>query len=345
MNMNYVIQNVFFFGFLGGVGFLVWQLFAPFIGALALAAIIVTICYPINDWMRARVWKRSPSLAAGLTTLLVVVAVIIPVIWLSSMLVRETVAVYQLLGSEQETLVTTLNEQSARLETIFPGIELDVAGYLRQSAEWLASKLGAFFVGTATTLFSFFIAMIGAFYFFRDGREFTKLIVRISPLPDDRDELILRRTASAVRSVATGSVLIAIIQGTLTAVGLTLVGFDRAVLLGVVAAFGALIPGIGTTVVIAPAVLYLAFTGSWVAAIILTLWGTLAVGLVDNLLGPYLMSRGSALHPFLILLSVLGGVAMFGPIGFVVGPVIVSLFIVLLELYSKHVIHTDLRTP
>ena len=84
--------------------------------------------------------------------------------------------------------------------------------------------------------------------------------------------------------------------------------------------------------------------GDWGLAIFLALWGTLAVGLVDNLLGPYLMSRGSSLHPFLILLSVLGGVGMFGPIGFVVGPVIVSLFIVLLELYSKHIIHDETPT-
>jgi predicted PurR-regulated permease PerM len=341
MNTTHVVQNVFFFALLVGVGFLVWLLFSPFIAALALSAIIVTICYPVNDWIRSRVWRQSPSLAAGLTTLLVVIVIILPVLWLTSILVGETVAVYQILGSEQEALVTTLNEQSERLEQYFPGLDLNVTEYLRQSAEWLASKLGAIFVGTAATLFSFFIAMIGSFYFFRDGREFTKLLIRISPLPDDRDELILRRTATAVRSVATGSVLIAIIQGTLTAVGLTLVGFDRAVLLGVLAAFGALIPGVGTTIVIAPAVIYLAVTGSFAAAIFLALWGTLAVGLIDNLLGPYLMSRGSALHPFLILLSVLGGVGLFGPIGFVVGPVIVSLFIVLLELYSKHIIHED----
>jgi predicted PurR-regulated permease PerM len=105
----------------------------------------------------------------------------------------------------------------------------------------------------------------------------------------------------------------------------------------VIAAFGALIPSVGTTIVFIPAVVFLLFNGAYVQAIGLLVWGVLAVGLIDNLLGPYLMSRGNKLHPFIILLAVLGGLSVFGPIGFVVGPVLVSLFIVLLELYSVHI--------
>lgn len=181
--------------------------------------------------------------------------------------------------------------------------------------------------------------MIGAFYFFRDGRAFTKRLVTISPLPDSEDELILARLAQAVRSVATGILLVALIQGTLTAIGLSIVGIERAVLFGVFAAIGALIPSVGTSIVLVPAVLYLVFIGEYTNATILTIWGMVFVGLVDNLLGPILMGRGNAMHPFLILLAVLGGMAVFGPVGFIVGPVIVSLFLVLLELYSQHIAH------
>jgi len=109
------------------------------------------------------------------------------------------------------------------------------------------------------------------------------------------------------------------------------------VLWGVIAAFGALIPGVGTTIVLVPAVLYLLWTSQYLFALGLFIWGTAAVGLIDNLLGPYLISRGNNLHPYMILLSVLGGVLAFGPIGFVVGPVLLSLFLVLIELYLVHV--------
>ena len=332
-----IVEYVFFFGLLGVVGYLLWLMFAPFISALALAAVIVTICYPLYERIRKLVYRRNRTLAALLTTFLVFVIVILPVLWITSMLVGEALSVYRILGEGQFALGESLHDFEQFLQTIIPGLELNVTEYLRQAAEWLASKLGAIFAGTATTIFQFFIAMIGSFYFFRDGQHFTKLMIKVSPLPDDQDELILKRLATAVRSVATGSVLVAIVQGILTAIGLALVGFERAILLGTVASFGALIPGIGTSIVFIPSVIYLLVTGEYVSGIILIVWGTLAVGFIDNLLGPYLISRGSTMHPFIILLSVLGGMAFFGPIGFVIGPVLTSLFIVLLELYSLHI--------
>lgn len=333
-----IVEYVFFFGLLGGVGYLVWLMFEPFVVALALAAIIVTICYPIQKRILAVTPKRNKSIAALLTTLLVFVIIILPVVWVTSLLVSEALSVYRILGEQQFALGEILNNAEVFFQTFIPAVDLNVTEYLRQGAEWLASRTGAIFAGTAMTVFQFFIAMIASFYFFRDGREMTRVLIKISPLPDNQDEMILSRMASAVRAVATGTVLIAIIQGTLTAIGLSIIGFDRSVLLGTIAAFGALIPGVGTAIVIVPTVIYLVVTASYVNAIIFGLWGVLAVGLIDNLLGPYLMSRsGASMHPFIILISVLGGISLFGPIGFVVGPVITSLFLALLELYSLHI--------
>ena len=97
-------------------------------------------------------------------------------------------------------------------------------------------------------------------------------------------------------------------------------------------------PGIGTTIVTAPAVIFLFFTGEIVSAVGLLLWSMLIVGLVDNLVGPYLISRGNNLHPFIILIAVLGGISLFGPIGFIIGPVVVTLFLVLLEIYNQYIV-------
>jgi predicted PurR-regulated permease PerM len=116
-----------------------------------------------------------------------------------------------------------------------------------------------------------------------------------------------------------------------------LFGFDRAVLWGSIAAFGALIPGVGTSIVFIPTVIYLILSGSYFLAGGMALWGMLAVGFIDNLLGPYLIGRKSNLHPFFILISVLGGISLLGPIGFILGPVSMSLFVVLMELYGLHV--------
>ena len=335
--MNRIVEYVFFFGLMGIVGYLVWEIISPFVSALALAAIIVTICYPLYTRLILKMPKQNATLAAFVTTILVLVVVIIPVFLLTSAIVGEAVTVYQLLNRDQVIFAESLGAFETTIQSFMPGFELNLTEYLRQAAEWFAGNLGAIFAGTASTIFLFFIAMIGSFYFFRDGKEFTQQLVVISPLPDDEDELILARLATAVRSVATGIVLVALIQGTLTAIGLSIVGIERAVLFGAIAAIGALIPSVGTSIVFIPAVGYLLATGDYVNAMILTAWGLTFVGLIDNLLGPYLMGRGSAMHPFLILLAVLGGISVFGPIGFIVGPVVVSLFMVLLELYSIHI--------
>lgn len=337
MPTNRVVEYTFFFGLMAVVGFLLWRMLAPFISSLALSGVIVTICYPLYLRIKKHTPKQNQSAAALMTTLLVLLIVILPLGLLISALLSEALSVYQLLGSSNTTIVEGLNSLESHLQTLFPSMQIDMTAYLRQSAQWFATNLGTIFASTAATIFSIFISLIGVFYFFRDGKSFTKELVRISPLPDSEDELILKRLSIAIRSVAVGTVLVAMIQGTLTAIGLSIFGFERAILLGTVAAVGALFPSVGTSIVFIPCVAYLLITGEYLNALGLTIWGSLAVGLIDNLLGPYLMSRGNVIHPFLILLSVLGGVAVFGPIGFIVGPVIVSFFKVLLELYTQHI--------
>lgn len=337
MLVNRIVEYTFFFGLLFLVGYLVWAIISPFVSALALAAIIVTICYPLYERIQPKMPKQNATVAALVTTLLVLLIVIMPLFMITSSLVNEALDVYRVVNTGQVGFEQSLRAIERDITGFVPGFELNVTEYLKQGASWLAGNLGAIFAGTASTLFLFFIAMIGSFYFFRDGRWFTKKLVHISPLPDEEDELILKRLATAVRSVATGVVLVAIIQGILTAFGLWLFGFERAVLWGTIATFGALIPGIGTSIVFVPAIAFLIFTGAYLKALGVLIWAALAVGLIDNLLGPYLMSRGNAMHPFVILLAVLGGISLFGPIGFIVGPVIISLFAVLLELYSVHI--------
>ncbi|MEX0913060.1 MAG: AI-2E family transporter [Candidatus Paceibacterota bacterium] len=337
LNLNRLIEYVFFFGLIGLIGYLLWLMFTPFITALSLAAVIVTICYPIYGRVLSLTPWRNESLAALISTIIVLVIVIIPIFWISALLIGEATSLYRILGNGDHSLADVLYDFEELVGTIIPGLQLDMNSHLRQGAEWATGNLGAIFAGTASTVFSFFIAIIGCFYFFRDGRRFTKSLIIISPLADKDDSLILKRMSSAVRGVALGTVLVAIIQGVSSAIGFSLFGFDRAVLFGVIVALFGLVPGIGPSVVFLPAAGYLAFTGDYFGAIGLVVWFFVAVSLIDNILGPYLMSRAHPMHPFLVLLSVIGGIIMLGPIGFVVGPVITSVFIVLLEIYAQHI--------
>lgn len=343
--MNRIVEYVFFFGLMAIVTYIVWQMLAPFISALALSAVIVTISYPLYRRIVKRMPRQSETLGALATTILVFVIVGLPLVLLTSALVNEAVTVYRIVSAEQLGIEQSLNNVEALAQRYLPDFELNVTSYLQQMASILANNLGAIFTGTATTILHFFIAMIGSFYLFRDGKEFTRVLIKISPLPDDRDDVILRRMARSLRAVLLGVVLVALIQGVLTAIGLWLFGIERAVLLGALAAFGALIPSVGTSIVFIPTVLYLVFTGSFLTAIGVGLWGAFAVGLIDNILGPYLISRGNSLHPFVILISVLGGISLFGPIGFIIGPMVVTLLVVLLDLYAKHIAQPPEENP
>ncbi len=331
------IEYVFFFGVLAATAYLMWHIIAPFFTALAIVAVVTTVCYPFYRRIRSHTPFGNESVASAVTTLVIVAVVIVPLVLLGYLIFSEARDLYDALRGGEGIMIDTL---AARVEGVVrqavPTFTLDFNAYAQQVTGWFADRAGQIFAGTASTLLLTFITVIGFFYAFRDGEMLVRHLVAVSPLPDGEDSQILERLARSVRAVILGTLTVALIQGVLTAIGLTIFGFEQVILWGAVAAFGALIPGIGTSIVLLPAIIFLVLDGSYSAALGLTVWAALAVGLVDNLLGPYLMSRGVTLHPFFILLSVLGGLALFGPIGFVLGPVALSLFTVLLELYSGY---------
>lgn len=334
-----LFEHAFFFAIFAVVSYLVWKLIAPFIGTLALAAILVTICYPLHDYYLRKLPRWNKSLVSFFSLFTVLIGVVTPIVILSSYIVREAHQIYTMFSTTSSvSLVNSVERFQSFVQLFVPNFSVDFAAIAQEAAGFVVNDLVSLFANTASTVFLLIIALIASFYFFRDGKYFTEYLVALSPLKDVDDMKILSRLATAVRSVVTGTVAVAIIQGVLTAIGLAIFGFDRAILWGCVAAIGALIPGVGTTIVFVPAVIFLVYTGAHLSAIALVIWGVLAVGLIDNMLGPYIMSRGNHIHPFMVLLSVLGGIIFFGPIGFILGPVIVSFFFVLLELYGKRMV-------
>ena len=341
MKISKVVEYVFFFGLLAIAGYLVWLIAAPFIGALALSAIIVTICYPLYEHVKSVMWRQNKTLASLATTLMVLVVVILPLVLMFSLVAREMISFYQGIQTSPNELSiqgsADIIEQ--RIQTFAPGFELDVKQQLQTLGGYIVTNIGKIFASTLSTLFLLLLSIFGTFYFFRDGKELMQLLIKVSPLPDHQDEIIFERMAKSVRAVATGTILLALIQGVLASVGFLIFGVPHALLWGTLASIGALMPSIGTALATVPAIIYLSVTGDTTMAIGLAVWSVLIVGFVDNLLGPYLIGRKNNMHPLIILIAVLGGINLFGPIGFIVGPVIVTLFFVLLEIYNHYIIH------
>ena len=166
MKLSRVVEYVFFFGLLGLAGYMVWLIMAPFVSALALAAIIVTICHPLHERIAKKMPYQNRSLAAFATTMIVLVVIVIPLVLISSLVVREVVSFYQELNSGGLTIQSSIDQVENTIQQYIPAFDVDLTRQIQLSAEWFTGNLGVIFAGTVSTVFAFFIALIGSFYFF-----------------------------------------------------------------------------------------------------------------------------------------------------------------------------------
>ncbi len=329
-------QSIFFFSALIGVLLLAGYIILPFVGALLLAAVFAVMLLPIYEKLLG-VLRGRRAVAAGLLLLLVFAAVLVPVTLLGGKIFQESRDFYILIRSDQARIVSNFQhiwEQQKFLSRYLPEFPTDFSSLIEQVIGWLVAHLGGFFSGTLQVLLSVFVGIIAFYYFLKDGPAFLSRVMVLSPLPDAYDRQILSRIQLAITSVVRGSLLIAGIQGFVSGIGYAIFGVPGAAFLGVITAIGALVPGIGTAAVIFPVILFLFLSGKTAAAIGLLCWGVVAVGLIDNMLGPRFVGQGLRIHPFFVLLSVLGGVTVFGPFGIVVGPMVLALLFAFLDLYS-----------
>lgn len=343
--MNQANPQSFFLGLLLAVAILAIIIFLPFLTPLVFAVSLAVIFGPVYRFILRQLFpkKEKSTTAALITLILVVILVLVPAFFIVNKMYAEIQDMYYFLTEEgsRSTVIDTLNSVSTTLSNMFfniyPSVSFDtlnVTDYLQQGVEWAFGHVDTLFTGIGRVLLGIFIAFFALFYFLRDGKEFKKQIIALSPLMDKDDEHIFLKLEQAVYSIVGGSLVVSVIQGILTGIGFALFHVPDPTVWGGVAAVAALIPGLGTALVIVPGILYLFFTGSTGFAIGLLVWGLLAVGLIDNLLGPLVMNRGIKIHPFIILLSVLGGIIFFGPVGFILGPLIFAFLFALLEIYK-----------
>jgi predicted PurR-regulated permease PerM len=359
MYMNrHVVEVVFFLSLFGISITLLFLILQPYIGALFVAAILSIIFFPLYKYFLKQLKGRETA-SALVTTFTVLTIILIPLFIVGAILFQEALNFANTLGEVSTTTTMALEQDVAlepadqvatttieeyiykvesQLNTIAPDadINLDIRSLAQNTALWITGNLGSFFASVAKGALNLFIVIMAMFFFLRDGMKVRELLIRWSPLRDKYDENILHKLKIAVDSVVKGSLLIAIIQGTLTGIGFVLFGVPSPVLWGFVATLSSLIPSVGTGIVWIPGVLYLIFVQeNLLMAIALGLWGVLIVGLIDNLLRPILIERGVKVHPFLILLSIFGGLSLFGLIGFLAGPIVLSFVVALVDVFPE----------
>ncbi len=324
-----------------------YRVIRPYLDPLVLAVVLAALLHPFFRWLRDRLKGRA-SLAALLTCLLVLVVLLGPVALMGGALVRQGISSLHAIqewisggGLERMMSSGAAGRIEQALSSVIPGLDLgglDLAGSLAgtssAAAAWLL-KTGGGLLGQAGLLLGKLALMIFVlFYFLRDGEQLLAAALHLLPLRASQEERLIRRFKAVSRSAILGAFGTAAAQGVAGGIGLAIVGIP-ALFWGTMMALASLIPVVGTALVWVPAALYLLAIGSWGKALFLALYCSLAVGSIDNLLRPFLMSGQARMSTLWLFLAILGGIDAFGLMGLIYGPLIFGLLAVLLYLYEE----------
>lgn len=328
-----IIERYFFFGLLLATFVFTFFIFRPFWIVLVLGLSFSIVLYPIYEWFTK---KHLPNwLSAFITLLLFIIVLCGPLLGIGAIVFRQSQDVYHLVTDNGNTR-PFMNSIETKVNKILPsGIVFDINKKTTDFVSYISNNIANIFTTTVSAFFSFILMLLIIFYFLKDGANWRKAIIVLSPLGDKDDEKIITRLAQAVNGVIKGSLLIALIQGTLLGFGLWVFGVSNGALWGVVAAITSLIPTLGTSLISIPAILFLFATGHTTAAIGLLIWAVVMVGTIDNLLGPLIVGKKIKISSLLILFSVLGGISLLGPVGILVGPLTISLLYTLISIYRN----------
>ena len=323
---------------------LAWILL-PFYGTILWAAIIALLFAPLHRWLMAHL-KGRPTLAALLTLTAVLVIVILPLALIAAAMANEAASLYQRLQSGEVNPASYLHGVFDALPkwitvlldrlglTDFDTLQRRVTRGISEGAQYIATQALNLGQNTFEFIASLFITLYLAFFLIRDGEQIVRLMRRAVPLAHaDKKELAAKFT-TVVRATVKGNLLVAAIQGALGGVAFWFLGVNGALLWGVLMAFLSLVPAVGAALVWGPVALYFFFAGAYWQCVALVAWGVLVIGLVDNLLRPILVGKDTRMPDYVVMITTLGGLAVFGINGFVLGPAIAAMFIAVWHIYG-----------
>ncbi len=343
MNIH-AIRPYFLLALLIGTGILAFFVFRPFLYALILATVFAVVFQGLHK--RVLILVRHHQVIDALCSAAGIIAsILVPVAFLGWQIFYEAEQLYgSFIQTNQTTIFAALKKSTEHIGWLTPVLDQlssNVDQYIQQSLTWLVQNTGAVFSNLAKLAASCFIFIVALYYLLKDGKKIKDALVILSPLSHENDAVIFQRLDMAVNSVIKGNLIIAVIQGILAGIGFFVFGIPNIARWGTATPVAALIPGVGTAIIIAPAVIFLFINANTVAAIGLLAWGVVIVGLIDNILRPKLIGQGTKLHPLVAFLSVFGGIIFFGPMGFLLGPLTLSLFFAVLHIYlSKPLEHS-----
>ena len=341
---QYTLQQKFFLLLLALVTLAFIYILLPYSGAVFWGVVLAILFAPLYRKL-LRETKQKPTLAALLTLFLIIVMVILPVSLITASLVKQAAAVYQMIGSGEinfgayflrimHSLPQWMVNLLERFElTDLASLQAKMTEAAAQVSQTVARQAIAIGSKTFDFLVGMFVMLYLLFFLLRDGQSLATRVRQAIPLSLKYKQRLFTNFTTVIRATVKGNVLVAAAQGALGGLIFWFLGVQAPLLWAVVMAFLSLLPAIGAAVVWAPVAIYFLVTGAIWQGVVLIAFGVLVIGLVDNVLRPVLVGKDTKMPDYLVLLSTLGGMALFGLNGFVIGPVVAALFIACWDLF------------
>ena len=345
------ISRYFLIALIVLIGIAVFKMFLPFMATLLTAFIFWQLFNPVFDYFK-RI-TRHPKTSSLITCVLVTIVIVLPFFIVGSIATKEASELYKNVVKEPGL---SLNIQDGFQNSLLPyfhrfGIEqdkinglfgqIDFSEGLKKATSVTASFLTEAYQKISEFIFLVFVMLFALYYLFLYGDKFIRSLFRISPLSNKDENIILSRFLSMNRATIKGTIIIGIAQGMLGGLSFWILGINAPFLWGVIMGIFSVLPLVGPAIIWLPAAIWLLVSGSWIKGIILLLIGSFIIGSVDNFLRPKLIGSDTALHPLWILIGTFGGILEFGIMGFVIGPLLITIFFALLEIFEKKYLNSN----
>lgn len=344
------ISNIFFFATLTFLLYWGCRLLAPFGGPLICAIAAGVVFYPMHEKIKKWMPRWNESLSALASDFLVLVFLVLPTALLVWALIVEAdkitptlqegvtrgIAWLKTNPSEHLPILQHLPDAALRqLDLRSSTVQDRIAGLGNKSLQIAAGLASSLATHTASAIFDTIIFLLVLFFVFRDGPELLERLVRLLPLDSRSKTRTINKMSLMILGVVRGTFLTALAQGAAAALGFLIIGTDAAILLGFLTAIASFIPSVGTTLVWIPVCIFYLATGAIGKGIFVAVWGIVVVGLVDNLLRPFIVGNKAEMPFIWLFFSMLGGIQLFGVLGIILGPMIFGLISVFLEIYEQ----------
>lgn len=351
-------RRVFFalatFAFLAFLLWIVYAIIAPFLRALGWAGVIGVLTYPLYRRLRARLGGRE-LLAASVMTPAVVLTLVLPMVGLVAFMAEELARILSYLEETTTAGGLSLLEGLRQHPAVAPwlaraeqplgrlGVDLEksLLPLLQNTSDFVLRYSTAIVKNFFTFVIKLILMVITLFFIYRDGERMQEQFWSIIPLAEDQKEILADNFSRVLKAVIFGIFLTCVVQGALGALGFWFCGLPSPLLFGAVMAVSALIPVVGTALIWAPAVAYLILEGSTAKGVLLLAWGGLVVSGIDNIIRPFFISGKGHIPVLVVAIGALGGLVSFGLLGVVIGPLVLSLFVAIFDIYKTQIFIPD----